>query len=718
MSVLTSPLHAALRCLFIIALHHGHEITPQDLIAGTDASDPIGSLLKVMKRAGFRGRVLKNRKWKAITSLGMAYPAIAGQRDGNWVVVVNTVTLPGEESKLAILDPLAEQAGIVMVDRDQFMETWDGTIILCKKVYADSEVDASEPFGFSWFIPEIMLQGRYYRDIAVASITSSVIGYFTPFLLQIMIDKVVGHKSYNTLVAVMLVFTVLTLFDTAFGYVRQNLVLYATTKIDARLASKVFARMLSLPLTFFETNTAGILIRNISQTESIRGFLTGRLFQTFLDLLPMPILLVLLGMYSAKLTIIVLVFALITAICIALMLPIYKHHLDQLYQVEGARQGHMVETIVGMRTIKSLVLGPARLQEWDLKVAQSMRRLMTVGRVGAVGGTFTNFLEKVMQLAILGVGAQSVFTGDMTIGSLIAFNMLSGKVSGPLISMVGLINEYQQVSLSVGMLSNVMDHPPEREVGQRYIYPKINGEIEFDEVTFRYPHTATPALDRVSFKVEPGQMIGVVGRSGSGKSTLTRLIQGIHNPDDGMLKISGADIRHIDLNHLRRSIGVVLQENFLFRGTIRENISATKPEASMEEVLEASRMAGAAEFIDRLPNSYGTHVFENASNFSGGQRQRIAIARALLPRPLLMIFDEATSALDPESEAVVQENLDKIAEGRTMIVVSHRLSSLVQADAILVLEQGKMVDFAPHNVLLERCEIYRQLWEIQTRYIS
>ena len=716
MSALSSPLHAALRCLFIIALHHGHEITPQDLIAGTDANDPIGSLLKVMKRAGFKGRVLKSRKWKAATTLGSAYPAIAGQKDGNWVVVVNTVNLPGEDSKLAVLDPLAEQSGIVMVDHDTFMENWEGTLVLCKPVPTDA--DSKEPFGFRWFLPEIMLQARYYRDIAIISIISNVIGYFTPFLLQIMIDKVVSHHSYNTLVAVMLVFTVLTVFDTGFTYIKQNLLLYASTKIDARLSSRVFSRLMSLPLTYFETNNAGIVLRNMTQTEGIRGFLTGRLFQTGLDLLPMPVLLVLLGMYSFKLTIVVLAFSAVIAATIALMLPIYKHHLDQLYQVEGARQSHLVETVVGMRTIKSLVLGPNRLQEWDLKIAQSMRRLMTVGRVNALGSTFTNLLERVMQLAILGVGAQSVFDGDLSIGSLIAFNMLSGRVSGPLIGMVGLINEYQQIRMSVGMLSSVMDHPPEREPGQRYIFPRINGEMEFEEVTFTYPGAATPALDRVSFKIEPGQMIGVVGRSGSGKSTLTRLIQGIHPPDAGLVKISGADIRHIDLSHLRRSIGVVLQDNFLFRGTIRENISMTKPEASMEEIMESARKAGAAEFIDRLPNSYGTFVYENATNFSGGQRQRVAIARALLPEPLLMIFDEATSALDPESEAIVQENLDKIAQGRTMVVVSHRLSSLVQADAILVMEQGKVMDFAPHSVLLERCEIYRHLWQQQTRHIS
>ena len=715
MSALTSPLHAALRCLFIIALHHGLEITPQDLIAGTDASDPIGSLLKVMKRAGFRGSVLRSRKWKAIVSLGTAYPAIAGQKDGNWVVVVNTVNLPGEESKLAVLDPLAEQTGIVMVDRERFLENWDGTIILCKRVYADG--DSKEPFGFRWFLPEILMQAHYYRDIAITSIVGNVIGYFTPFLMQIMIDKVVSHHSYNTLVAVMLVYVILTFFDMGFSFIKQNLTMYASTKIDARLTSRTFSRLLSLPLTFFETNTAGILIRNVNQAGGIRGFLTGRLFQTALDLLPMPVLLVLLSMYSLKLTLVVLVFSAIIAATIALMLPIYKHHLDQMYQVEGARQAHLVETIVGMRTIKSLVLGPSRLQEWDLKISQSMRRLMTVGRVSSLGTTFTDLLERIMQLAILGVGAQAVFDGDLTIGSLVAFNMLSGRVSGPLIGMVSLINEYQQMAMSVQMLGTVMNHPPERELGQRYIYPRINGEIEFEEVTFTYPGAASPALDRVSFRIEPGQMIGVVGRSGSGKSTLTRLIQGISPPDSGLVKVSGADIRHIDLDFLRRNTGVVLQDNFLFRGTIRENITMTKPEAGMDEIMEAARKAGAAEFIDRLPNSYGTFVQENATNFSGGQRQRIAIARALLPEPQLMIFDEATSALDPESEAIVQENLDKIAHGRTMVVVSHRLSSLVNADAILVMDQGKVVDFAPHRELVERCEIYKHLWEQQTRHI-
>jgi ATP-binding cassette subfamily B protein len=311
-----------------------------------------------------------------------------------------------------------------------------------------------------------------------------------------------------------------------------------------------------------------------------------------------------------------------------------------------------------------------------------------------------------------------VFDNKISLGTLIAFNMLSGRVTGPLVQIVHLINDFQQTALSVEMLGTVMDHPTERPDNQIGIKPMITGKVEISEVSFTYPQSVTPALDNVSFTVEQGELIGIVGRSGSGKTTVTRLLQGIQTAQTGLIKLDGADIRHIDLAHLRRSIGVVLQDNTLFRGTLRENIAAARPEATLEEVVAAARLAGADEFIERLPLSYETRVEESATNYSGGQKQRIAIARALLPQPRLLIFDEATSALDPESEAIVQANLESISRGRTMIIVSHRLSSLVKADRILVLERGRVVDFAPHQQLLERCDDYRQLWETQTRYLS
>jgi subfamily B ATP-binding cassette protein HlyB/CyaB len=322
-----------------------------------------------------------------------------------------------------------------------------------------------------------------------------------------------------------------------------------------------------------------------------------------------------------------------------------------------------------------------------------------------------------MQISVLGLGSISVFEGSLSLGALVAFNIVAGRVTGPLVQIVALINEYQQVALSVRMLGTIMQHPPERDPAQTTMAPPISGRLEFDQVGFSYAGQTSRVLDRVSFAVEEGQIVGVVGRSGSGKTTLTRLIQGVETASEGVIRVDGIDIRHIDLGHLRRNIGVVLQENFLFRGTIRQNIAAARPDTPLDEIVEAARIAGADEFIDRLPRSYETLIEENGANLSGGQRQRLAIARALLVHPRLLIFDEATSALDPESEAIFQQNLSAIARSRTLIIVSHRLTSLTRADAILVLDRGKVLDFAPHGVLVERCDAYRRLWQQQTKFL-
>jgi subfamily B ATP-binding cassette protein HlyB/CyaB len=513
------------------------------------------------------------------------------------------------------------------------------------------------------------------------------------------------------------VFVLLTLFDGVFGYVRQQCMLLASNKIDARLGARTFRHLLSLPLSFFESHAAGVLVRHMQQTEKLRHFLTGRLFQVMLDAALLPILLVFLALYSGVLTLVVLGFSLVIAMVIGAMVPTFRARLNRLYETEGARQAHLVETLHNMRAVKSLVLEPARQKAWDQKLAAAIRQHEAVGRIGAGGSVATGVLEKLMQISVLALGATQVFEGALSLGALVAFTMLSGRVTGPLVQMVALINEYQEAALSVRMLGTVMNTPPERGGAARMARPPITGRMQFEQVGFRYPGAATPALDGVSFTVAPGQVIGVVGRSGSGKTTITRLIQAIHAPQSGLIHLDGVDIRHIDLNHLRRGIGVVLQDNLLFRGTIRENIAAARPDAPLPEIIEVARLAGAQEFIDRLPLSYDTMLEEGASNFSGGQRQRLAIARALLTRPNLLIFDEATSALDPDSEAIIQQNLAEIARGRTMIIVSHRLSSLVQSDAILVLEQGRLLDCAPHATLLERCDIYRHLWQQQTQHL-
>jgi ATP-binding cassette subfamily B protein len=709
-----APELTAIRCVFLVAMHHGLRLRPEELPA-IAAADMLPPVLRAMRAVGLKGRALRGCSWEKAGALGTAYPAMLVRKDGSWAILIQIVPGPDGSGQAAVLDPAREHLGVQLVPPARFLEEWSGTLLLVKRMHALD--DEAQPFGLRWFLPEIIRHRRLFAGVATAAIVANLIGFATPLLFQVLIDKVITHQAYQTLTVVVLVFLLLTAFDAVFGYVRQQLMLLASNKIDARLGSRTFRHLLSLPLGFFESHAAGVLVRHIQQTEKLRHFLTGRLFQVLLDAALLPLLLVFLALYSATLTLVVLGFSAAIAAVIGGMVPSFRRRLDALYQQEGARQAYLVETLHNMRAVKSLVLEPARQKAWDQRIAGAVRQHAAVGRIAAAGNVATGTLEKLMQVSVLGIGALQVFDGVLSVGALVAFSMLSSRVTGPLVQIVALINEYQEAALSVKMLGTVMNTAPERGTHERAARPTITGALRFDQVTFRYPGAAVPALDRVSFSVGEGQAIGIVGRSGSGKTTVTRLIQAIHAPQDGLIQLDGVDLRHIDLDHLRRSIGVVLQDNLLFRGTIRENIAAARPEASLDEVIAAARLAGAEEFVQRLPLSYDTMVEEGAANFSGGQRQRIAIARALLTRPRLLVFDEATSALDPDSEAIIQRNLAEIGRGRTMIIVSHRLSSLVQADAILVLEQGRMVDFAPHAVLLERCDIYRHLWQQQTQHL-
>lgn len=674
----------------------------------------LAQLTRLAGELGLKTKVLEGRRWKHLGRLGTAFPALARLTSGQFVILVGVAGQSDGSYRIAVLDPL-QNSGITPVQEEAFCRDWTGELLLLKRSYRLD--DETQPFGLRWFFPEILRQGKHFRGVMIAAMMMNIIAFAGPLMFQIVIDKVVPHQNTQTLFVVMLVFVTSTLFDAVFNYVRQNLLIFSTNKIDARLLTRTFAHLMSLPLHFFEANTAGVLSKHMQQAEKVRQFLTGRLLQTLLDALALPILIVVLTLYSAKLMLVVLLFSLMIAAIIGLLVPLFRQRLQQLYQAEGARQAHLVEAVHGMRTIKSLTLEPTQRTEWDRKVAQSVTMNGRVSRMAAGANVVTQCLEKLMGIAVIGLGAYSVFDGSLSIGALVAFNMLSARVTGPLVQIVGLINEYQETALSIQMLGTVMNHPPERPANYRGIRPPVKGRLEFENVTFRYPGSSRAAIDRLSFTVEPGQVIGVVGRSGSGKTTLTRLIQAIQNSQEGVIRLDGVDLRQFDLGHLRSHIGVVLQENFLFRGTIAQNIAAARPDAPRAHVIAAARLAGASEFIERLERSYDTMIEENGANFSGGQRQRLGIARALILRPPILIFDEATSALDPETEGIIQANLAEIARGRTMVIVSHRLSSLVNSDNILVMEEGRQLDFAPHDILLERCEIYAHLWQQQTRYM-
>ncbi|MCU0868227.1 MAG: peptidase domain-containing ABC transporter, partial [Burkholderiales bacterium] len=555
------------------------------------------------------------------------------------------------------------------------------------------------------------------RDIAIAALALHVLALASPIFFQLVIDKVLVHQTTSTLWALTAGVTIAIVFEVLFGVVRQTLTLAATNRIDMRLTRRTFAHLLSLPIEYFETHTAGVIVRHMQQLERIRGFLTGRLFMTGLDATALVVFIPLLYFYSAPLATVTLLFALAMGGVVAVLLPTFRRRLTALYNAEGHRQALLVETIHGMRTVKALALEPVQRRAWDQASAHAITRHFRVGQLSIGGTAVTGLLEKLLPITIIVLGAQAVFDRTLTVGALIAFQMIAQRVVSPLVQIVGLINEYQETALSVRMLGDVMNRAPEGRGGAAGLRPAIAGEIVFDTVSFRYPGAAAPALDRVSFRIPAGSVIGVVGRSGSGKTTLTRLLQGLYRVEEGVIRFDGIDAREIDLAHLRRQVGVVLQENFLFRGSVRDNLAVTRPDAAFDDIAAAAAAAGADEFIERLPQGFDTLLEENAANLSGGQKQRLAIARALLARPRVLILDEAASALDPESEAIFMANLAKIAVGRTVIMVSHRLSTLVGADAILFMQQGRLLDAGRHPDLLARCAPYRSLWEQQTAHL-
>jgi subfamily B ATP-binding cassette protein HlyB/CyaB len=710
--------HTAIQCLTAIAQHHGLQINPERLIDenALRAEEPgTGALLRIASDIGLKAKADK-LTWSRLMAQGGVFPLMARLVDGNMVIVVGVK--PGEngaEDQAAVLNPVNPNATVVMVARSEFEKRWLGEVLFVKRQH--KLTDPNQPFGLRWFIPEILKQKAAFRDIFIAAIAMQLLALASPIFFQLVIDKVLTHQSVTTLQVLGVGIVMALLFDSTFGFLRQTLTLAASNKIDMRLTRRVFSHLLSLPIDFFETTSAGVVTRHMQQLEKIRNFLTGRLFMTGLDLIALVVFVPILYSYSFKLASIVLLFAAMIGGIVMAMVPTFQRRLNALYSAEGQRQGMLVETIHGMRTVKALAIEPSQRRVWDQRSAEAITMHFRVGQISIAGNSLTDFLGKLLPVTLIIVGAADVFDSTLSVGALIAFQMLSGRVTQPLISIVGLVNEYQETALSVKMLGEVMNRAPEGRAGANGLRPVLNGEIKFDAVTFRYPGAQAMALNKASFTIEQGTVVGIVGRSGSGKTTLTKLIQGLYPVQEGIVRFDGIDAREIELSHLRRQIGVVLQENFLFRGTVRENLSVTKPDATFEELVAAAEAAGADEFIERLPQGYDTVLEENASNLSGGQKQRLSIARTLVARPRILVLDEAASALDPESEAIFISNLSKIAVGRTVVMISHRLSTLVNADKIMVMQQGTLVDAGRHEELLTRSETYQHLWNQQTSHL-
>jgi ATP-binding cassette subfamily B protein len=706
--------HTGLQCLVAVARHHGVDLSVERLVhehALAEAEPEVPRLLRIAQESGLQARS-ETSNWEKLQKEPVSsYPLVLRLNNGNYVLAVG---FRGDTSEAVLADPLATKPGHLFIGREELERTWGGDILKLRRAWRLG--DENQPFGLRWFVPELLRQKSLFRDVAIAALVLHVVALAFPIFFQLVIDRVLVHRVFSTLYVLTLGIVLALLFEAAFTFLRQYIILYATTRIDVRLAARVFSHLVSLPIAFFERNLAGVLLQHVQQQRRIREFLTGKLFITLLDATVLVIFIPVLLLYSVKLTIILLVFCAVIALVFWSLLGRFRERLLALYQAEAQRQGLLVETMHGMPAVKSLALEPRRRLDWEERVTHAAQMQFRVGQIAVIAQTGTAFLEKLMLVTIIFVGAHDVISGALTVGALVAFQMLSNRVSGPLVHLVALIHEFQETALAVRMLGEIMNRQPESDERSRGMRPAIRGGIQFENVGFSYTGTER-VLNGVSFAIPPGAFVGVVGRSGSGKSTLARLIQGLYPVQEGTVRIDGVSVREIDTAHLRRSIGMVLQDTFLFRGTVRENIGVARADATIEEITHAAQMAGALEFIDRLPQGMQTTLEENAVNLSGGQKQRLAIARALLANPRILIFDEATSALDPESEAIVQQNLAAMGQGRTIILITHRLTNLVGAHAIVVIDRGHIVAAGRHSELIARPGLYRDLWQQQTKNV-
>ncbi|KXV41733.1 peptidase domain-containing ABC transporter [Gluconobacter albidus] len=698
------------------ARYHGLELDIRDFAAepGEDSPSP-ATLARWLNDQGAVAKGMRLR-WRYLVKIRNVPPVVLMFKDGSAGLMVRA---DAEKGVVWLRDPMGGDGDApVPVDELRLMQVWTGDVLLVKRRRDESEADAK--FDLLWFVKMVLREKQIMRDIAFASMVLSILQVFPALIVMQVVDRVVSYHSMATLISLSGFVIILSFYEILLTYARRELSLILSTRLDARISLHAFNRLLALPLEFYEREQTGEILGRFMAIFKVRDFLTGQLMTTLLDLFTLVVILPVLFVISPTLAWMTLASAGCIGLIVVMFLPPVTRAIGRQVLAEMKRGSVLYETVAGIRTVKTLALEATRREIWDDRTAEVVRWKLAAGRMSSWPQTLAMPFETFINRGIILIGAYLILTNASSLqaGALMGFMMLGGRVASPLVNLARLMEAFNEVSVSLGEAGMVLNQPTETKALTSGMRPAIKGALSFMNVDFTYPGSTSKALNDVTFDIPAGTMLGLVGRSGSGKSTITRLLQGVSRNYTGYLRLDGVDLREINLTHLRRSFGVVLQDNFLFRGTIRDNITAGRPGLTIDDAIRAARLAGAEEFIERMPAGYDTWIEEGSTNISGGQRQRLAIARAVISDPKLMILDEATSALDPESEALVNANLQRIGKGRTMVIVSHRLSSLVNCHQIAVMDKGKLVDIAPHRVLLERCEIYRMLWLQQNRHMT
>jgi subfamily B ATP-binding cassette protein HlyB/CyaB len=690
-------LDSGLYCLVTIARFHGINADPEQ-IKHALAIGPAGmgelEILRAARELGLKAKAVCVQL-ERLTKL--ALPAIAGLQTGGYIILAKI-----DREKFLVLYPGTN--GPQVVSEEEFKQQWNNRIILAvPRIMVSNE----QSFGIKWFIPTIIKYRKPLIEVLVAALALQILGLFSPIITQVVIDKVLVHHGVITLDVMAIGLLIIIVFETMMGIARTNIFTHTTNRIDVVLGARLFRHLFALPLRYFEARRVGDTIARVRELENIRHFLTGAPLTAVLDVMFILVYILVMLFYSTVLTWVVLGSIPFFIALSVLVTPVFKRRLDEKFNCGAESQSYLVEAVTGAQTIKSFALEPEVQKKWEGLLANYTKAGFKTAILAGNAGICGQFIQKISDLALLWFGAHLVMDDKITVGQLVAFRMLAGRVSNPVLRLVQMWQDFQQTGLSIKRLGDIFNVKPEQTLhSAKTRLPAVKGHIRFEKVSFRYRVDGSEAIKDMSFEINPGTVVGIVGRSGSGKSTLSKLIQRLYIPEAGKILIDGVDISLADPAWLRRQIGVVLQDNFLFNASVRENIAIHKSAASMEEIIRVAQIAGAHDFILELPEGYDTMVGEKGTGLSGGQKQRIAIARALLSNPRILIFDEATSALDYESERIIQKNLKMICRGRTVIIIAHRLSTLKDARKIMAIDRGRLVEYGSREELLRRKGLY------------
>jgi ATP-binding cassette, subfamily B, bacterial HlyB/CyaB len=699
--------HTPLPALCLIARLHHVAADPAALAhqLGKPASEPLDAndILLAAKHLGLKAK----RSSSDTTRLNLVpLPALALLNDGRWVVLAQC-----DGQRVLFQDASAQSSRPTIEPLDAFAAQWSGQLILITS--RASLAGELAKFDFSWFVPALVKYRRLFSEALVVSLFLQLFALVSPLFFQAVMDKVLVHRGMTTLDVLVIGLVVVVVFESVLSALRTYVFSHTTSRIDVELGSRLFRHLLALPLAYFQARRVGDSVARVRELENIRSFLTGQALTLVLDLLFSVVFIAVMFAYSVPLTLIVLASLPLYVGLSLMVVPILRQRLDDKFARGAENQALLVETITGIQTVKAGALEPQLARKWDTQLAAYVSASFKTNTLATLAHEGVGLIGKLIAAATLWYGAHLVMEGAMSVGMFVAFNMFAQRVAQPIMRIAQMWTDFQQTGISMQRLGDILNTRTEVPPSAAVQLPALKGRITLENVVFRYRPDAQPVLKELSLDIAPGQVIGIVGRSGSGKSTLTKLVQRLYTPEQGRVLVDGLDIGLADAAQLRRQIGVVLQDNWLFNRSVRENIAIADPAAPLEAVMHAAQLAGAHEFISQLPEGYDTLVGEQGAGLSGGQRQRVAIARALFTNPRILIFDEATSALDYESEAIIHHNMRAICEGRTVIVIAHRLSAVRQAHSIVVMEQGRIAEAGSHDELVQHGGIYAKLWAMQ-----